>query len=96
MRKILLILILVNTFVLAIDPGDYVCNYYDRAKDSKWCGTVVQTAGDKLKIDVTKVNCTSGGFLGICIQFNEGTCTGHIVLKNNQNYSIWVPRYCVE
>ncbi len=96
MKKFLLGLILLNSFVLAVGPGDYVCRYDDREKDSKWCGTILQNVGNKFQVDVTLVNCNSGGFLGICTNFRPSGCTGNIMLENGGRYNIYVPKYCVE
>ena len=96
MKKVVLSMLLISNFIFAVNVGDYVTKWYDKNKDSKWAGTVVQKAGDKIKVEVTKVNCNSGGLFGICIQFNEGTCTGHRVLENGNTYTIWVPEWCVE
>ena len=96
MKKIFLGLVLIKSFVLAIGPGDYVCNYYDRDRDSKWCGTVLENVGNKIKVDVSLVKCNSGGFLGICANFRPSSCTGNIMLENNNRYTIYVPKYCVE
>ena len=102
--KKLLLSILLGTFVLsasnvyAFSAGDYVCDWYDYDKDSKWCGVVLQTLGrDRIKVKVTEVNCNSGGFLGICTHFNPVDCTGYKTLTNGTSGDIIIiGNYCVE
>ena len=96
MKRIILLLTIISSLAFAFGPGDYVCSYYDKSKDSKWCGTVLENVGDKIKVDVSLVNCNSGGFFGICTNFRPSGCTGNIMLENGRHYTIYVGQYCVE
>ena len=75
--------------------GDSIC--VRQWQGTGYCGNVDRVAGDRLKVEISKVDC--GGFIGQC---NPNPCSGDKTIgpKGNSGVSgvgdsVWTEKYCV-
>jgi hypothetical protein len=90
---ILTVLVFYTGNTLAVESGDYVCHWYDRDNNSKWCGVVLKDYGKAVRVEVSEVTCDR--FL--CIQLNSSECSGHKTLPvGSSGQEITVKKYCLK